>query len=90
MSPDLALHVHDDNSVGAVAHHKVLWVLGQQDDVVDCDVGAGRGAKGLEGVGAFCGFHVPHLTEIHRQKLTIKSREHLLCYKCRYTGHTMN
>lgn len=65
MSPDLALHVHDDYGVGAVAHHKVLWVLGQKDDVVDCDVGAGRGAQGLEGVSAFCGLHVPHLTDSH-------------------------
>lgn len=34
----LALHVHDDHRVGAVAHHKVLRVFGQQDDVVDRDV----------------------------------------------------
>lgn len=38
---DLPLHVHDDHGVGAVTHYKVLRVLGQQDDVVDCDVGAG-------------------------------------------------
>lgn len=38
---DLTLHVHDDHRVGAVAHHKVLGVFGQQDDVVDRDVGAG-------------------------------------------------
>lgn len=37
---DLALHVHDDHRVGAVAHHKVFRVLGQQEDVVDGDVGA--------------------------------------------------
>lgn len=37
---DLALHVHDDHRVRAVAHHKVFRVLGQQEDVVDCDVGA--------------------------------------------------
>lgn len=37
---DLSLHVHDDHSVGAVTHYKVLRVLGQQDDVVDGDVGA--------------------------------------------------
>lgn len=38
---DLSLHVHDDHCVGAVAHDKVLRVLGQQDDVIDCDVSAG-------------------------------------------------
>lgn len=38
---DLALHVHDDHRVRAVAHHKVLRVLGQQEDVVDRDVCAG-------------------------------------------------
>lgn len=39
----------------------MLGVLGQQDDVVDRDVGAGRRAQRLEGVGALCGLHVPHL-----------------------------
>ena len=38
----LALHVHDDHGVGAVAHHKVFRVLGQKDDVVDGDVGSSR------------------------------------------------
>lgn len=37
---DLALHVHDDHRVRAVAHHKVLRILGQQEDVVDRDVSA--------------------------------------------------
>lgn len=57
----LALHVHDDHRVGAVAHHKVLRVFGQQDDVVDRDVGAGRRSQGFEGVAALGGLHVPHL-----------------------------
>lgn len=46
----LSLHVHDDHRVGAVTHDKVLGVLGQQDDVVDGDVGACRRAQGFEGV----------------------------------------
>lgn len=57
----LPLHVHDDHRVGAVAHHKVLRVLGQLHDVVDRDVGAGRRAQRFEGVGALGGLHVPHL-----------------------------
>lgn len=57
----LALHVHDDHRVGAVAHHKVFRVFGQQDDVVDRDVGAGGRSQGLEGVAALGGLHVPHL-----------------------------
>lgn len=64
----LALHVHDDHRVGAVTHHKVLGVLGQQDDVVDRDVGAGRRAQRLEGVAALGGLHVPHLTEKRTQR----------------------
>lgn len=62
---DLALHVHDDHRVGAVAHHKVFRVLGQQEDVVDGDVGASRGAQRFEGVGALGGLHVPHLVPGH-------------------------
>lgn len=45
----------------------MLWVLGQQDDVVDCDVGAGRRAQRLEGVGALSGLHVPHLKVEHSE-----------------------
>lgn len=58
---DLSLHVHDDHCVGAVTHYKVLWVLGQQDNVVHCDVCAGRRAERFEGAAALCGLHVPHL-----------------------------
>lgn len=57
----LALHVHDDHCVGAVAHHKMLRILGQQDDVVDRDVGAGWRPQRLEGAAALGGLHVPHL-----------------------------
>lgn len=62
---DLALHVHDDHRVGAVAHHEVLRVLGQQQDVVDRDVGAGRRAQRFESVGALGGLHVPNLVPEH-------------------------
>lgn len=44
----------------------MLGVLGQQDDVVDRDVGAGRRAQRLEGVGALGGLHVPHLKQTGR------------------------
>lgn len=62
---DLALHVHDDHRVGAVAHHEVFRVLGQQEDVVDCDVGASRRAQRFESVGALGGLHVPNLEPEH-------------------------
>lgn len=70
---DLALHVHDDHRVGAVAHHKVFRVLGQQEDVVDGDVGASRGAQRFEGVGALGGLHVPHLVPGHTHTHTRQS-----------------
>lgn len=59
----LALHIHDDHRVGAVAHDEVLRVLGQQGHVVDGDVGAGRRAQRFVGAAALGGLHVPHLTE---------------------------
>lgn len=62
---NLSLHVHDDHCVGAIAHYKVLRVLGQQDDVVDGDVCAGRRAQRFEGVAALGGLHVPHLRQKH-------------------------
>lgn len=65
---DLALHVHDDHRVGAVAHHKVFGVLGQQEDVVDRDVGARRRAQRFESVGALGGLHVPNLVPEHTRQ----------------------
>lgn len=70
---DLSLHVHDDHSVGAVTHYKVLRVLGQQDDVVDGDVGACWRAQRFEGVWALGGLHVPHLRQVaERTRVIIK------------------
>ena len=57
----LSLHVHDDHGVGAVAHHEVLRVLGQQSHIVHGDVATGRRPQRLEGTGALGGLHVPHL-----------------------------
>lgn len=57
----LSLHVHDDHRVGAVTDHEVLRVLGQQEDVIDGDVGAGRRAQRFEGAAALSGLHVPQL-----------------------------
>lgn len=61
---DLSLHVHDDHCVGAVAHDKVLRVLGQQDDIIDCDISAGWRSQRLEGAGALSGLHVPDLKHV--------------------------
>ena len=57
----LTMHVHDDHGVGAAAHHKVLGVLGKQDDVGDSNVWARRRAQRFERVSAFRGLHIPHL-----------------------------
>lgn len=37
----LPLHVHDDHSVGAIAHHKMLRILWKQAHVVHRDVRSG-------------------------------------------------
>lgn len=44
----LALHVHNDHSVGAVADYKMLRVLRKQDHIVHSDVRASGRSKRLE------------------------------------------
>ncbi len=57
----LSLHVHDGDSVGAVAHNELLDVARQQVDAVHCDVTSGRPAQGLERARALGALHVPNL-----------------------------
>lgn len=57
--PHLAVHVHDDHCVGVVTNHKVLWVLGQRDHVVDGDFRC-QGQR-FESVDALAGFRIPNL-----------------------------
>ena len=60
-SPYLALHVHDDDCVGAVAHDKLLDITWQRVDAVNSDVAARRASQRFERVLALCRLDVPHL-----------------------------
>ena len=58
---DLALHVHDDHTVGPVADHHLVHVPGHHVDTVDVDIAPGRAAQGLECVLTLRGLCVPDL-----------------------------
>lgn len=53
------MHAHDDHSVGVVANHKVLCILGERDHIVDGDIRCPR--QTLESVDAVTGLCVPNL-----------------------------
>lgn len=84
----LPLHVHDHHWAGAVAHHKLLRVLGQKEYVVDHDVYSSGRAWRLECTVAFASLHIPNLRGRSMTALnlfiitywTFRSKELTSCY----------
>lgn len=59
----LSLDVHDNHCAGPVTHHKVLRVLGHQNNIVNGDVRTFGNVRRFDGDGAFCRVHVPDLSK---------------------------
>lgn len=72
----LAMHAHDDHSAGVVTNHKVLWILGERDHVVDGDIQCPR--QTFKSVDALTGFCVPNLNNTRRKISDFRVAQHFL------------